>query len=571
MNILSDDFNKVVRQKLQAIILLFVLSGLPGFGQQDAPAKNYLLSTGIGYNFSLASGTLGSNSTNQSITGIYGSWGQGMLVNIDFGMRTCENLYTMLSLNYLNGRNIKSSSLYDNSNSSFDQRTINHMRIPMLFTVGSRYYLDLDCIAPSWADNSQLSKVEPYFGIGVGLALGSRMNNRIISESIQNNIENSLEIKSVTSFKPAATLYGELGFSYQSSERLAVFAGFKGNSLSLINSKERIRSYVEDGIEQSDRLTTAEFETIFVKNWNQLENLGPEAPTKQLAERHPASGLTFSIGILYDIDPVGEIPLFNLGKIGGFLPGRGKGRRLDPGKVNVTPDKIKAAAANKICKDCPKIKLKISSNNDEAVFPEKDIIIKRKGPWGGAKLKNVSILKSVVLCEQCPNSGSACCCMIDSLTVFFTFQIIINQIKIKKGVWLNTNVNDPENFGSTITGKKLPKDLENKQDWKLVDRKSVEIHERQHFADLQIILRDVIVEELERFEVEQRPCSKLAQKDCEKHVVRALTRIANKLNDKALEKARAIAKSENEDYSRGSDLEKRARTIQAAELNERLK
>ncbi|MBT4400600.1 MAG: hypothetical protein HOK84_12375 [Bacteroidetes bacterium] len=57
----------------------------------------------------------------------------------------------------------------------------------------------------------------------------------------------------------------------------------------------------------------------------------------------------------------------------------------------------------------------------------------------------------------------------------------------------------------------------------------------------------------------------------EKHVVRALTRIANKLNIKALEKARAIARSENEDYSRGSDLEKRARMIQAAELNERLK
>ena len=241
MRSLSGESNRIFRVKLTAIIIIFILTGSTGFGQNDLSSRNYLLSTGMGYNFTLAGGTLGTNNTNESISGIYGSWGQGMLVNIDLGMRTCENLYTMLSLNYLNGRNIRSSSLYGNSNSSFDQRTINHMRIPMLLTVGSRYYLDLGCLAPSWGDNSLLSKVEPYFGIGVGLALGSRMNNKIITESVQNNIENSLEIKSVTSFKPAASLYGELGCSYQTSERLAVFAGLKGNSLSLINSKERTR------------------------------------------------------------------------------------------------------------------------------------------------------------------------------------------------------------------------------------------------------------------------------------------------------------------------------------------
>jgi hypothetical protein len=550
---------------------ILLLCSLSGFGQSDLPERNFMLSAGFGYNFSQGGGTLGIKSTNESSSGIYGSWAQGAIFNVDFSMRTCENLYTQFSWSYLNGRDITSSSLYDNMNSSYHQYNTNHLRIPMVLMVGSRYYVDPGCFSGLFTEDLIPSKMYPYLGIGGGLALGSKMSARNLTESVQNGTENTLEIRSLTRFQPAGVLYGELGLRYDYSDRLSFFAGFRGSSMSLINSKSKIRSYVENGVDRVDQMYTNELETEFFRELDLNETAFPAKPSKQLAQLHPCSGLDFSVGILYDILPAGKLPPINPGKLGGFNPPRGNANLPDPGRIKLTPDKeIQPEALNDFCKNCPTIKLKITSNNDQEKFPSEDIVVIRHGPWGGAALKkDVSLIDKRVLCNQCPGSGDVCCCRIDSVYVNLTFVIFINETKIDKGVWLNTNINDEENFGCTIKGKELPADLKNKEDWKLVDRKSVEVHERQHFEDLQVMFAEVIEKELKNFVVLQRPCTIAALEVCEERVDNYLNEIVKKLNKLVKDEAKDIAASENKNYSRSSELEKRARSIQAVDLNRR--
>lgn len=569
MKNLPATFHKTVCFKLASFLLLIVFTGLSSFGQSFNPDKNYFVAAALGYNFSAAGGNMGSNNTNDGISGIYGFWGQGMLANAAVGMETCDNLYTLLSVNYLNGRNIKSSTIYDYPTSKYHENNTNHLRIPLLITLGGRYYLDPDCWSSYFKENSLVSRLEPYAGIGVGLAMGSRMKNTIITESVQNNQENTLEIKSKTKFKTAGTLYGELGLKYKTPGGLSVFGELKCTTLSLINSKGRITSYVENGQDQTAGLTPAELETEYFKELDFTETQFPMKPSKQLAERYPASGLCFTVGVLYDIHPGGPVPPANPNLGRGIFPPRGADRKPLPEGIKVTPDeRIKAAALNEICKDCPPINLRLKSNNDEAIFPEADIIVKPYGAWGGAQLENLSTVKSVILCETCAGSGASCCCRIDSLNLFLTFKLTLNENKINKGVWMNTNSSDPANFGRTKVGKQLPRSLKHKEDWQKVDRKSVIIHERQHFSDIQLALSETLNAELQKFMVVQYPCTENAKKACEKQVAKDLNVLGLKLKAIAKEAVKEIARAENREYMYG-ELEIRARTVQAAELNKR--
>ncbi len=563
--------------KMVVIFMLVITIGFTTFAQSAQENGKFILGAGLGYNFSLAGGNQGTNISNGVISGIYGSWGEGFTGNIDVGMKTCRNLYAILSLNYLNGKTVESNLFTSNPVQSFSQEFKSHLRVPIVIALGARYYIDLDCLSSYINQNSLASRFVPYLGLGVGVALAGRMTSTLSIEDITNNTVYTLESKSTMTFHPAPVVYGEVGVNYRITNRLSVVAGVRFSAFSLMNSKQRINSYSEDGVDKIPGMTTADLETEFVKDWNSLENQNPDEPTKDLAEKYPVSGLALTCGILFDIGQGGRVQLGKGGKRNhidhgavGDIPTPRTLRRKSPlEKLKDIPcEKIKAAVLADACKDCPPINLKLFSNNDDTIFPRENIDTCGIDAWGGAELVNIKFLESTFLNTKCDKKQHDCCCRIETLSIYLTFKLTLNPSKILEGVWLNTNKNDTANFGHTYVGKELPQEMENKQNWKQVDRRSVEVHERQHFTDIQAKIKKVLEEELEKIIVYSGPCGTRATNDCLGNLKKQMNTILTKMKNIANEAKVEIAEEENNDYGKG-ELEKRARAVQAEELNAR--
>ncbi|MBE0648883.1 MAG: hypothetical protein IH596_14020 [Bacteroidales bacterium] len=472
-------------------------------------------------------------------------------------------------MTYLNGKNLESTLFTSNTVQRFSQEFRSHLRVPIVISLGARYYIDLDCLSSYPTQNALASRFVPYLGMGVGVALAGRMNSTLSIEDITNNVVYTLENKSTTTFHPAPVVYGEVGVNYKISNRISVVAGVRFSALSLMNSKQKINSYIEDGIEKVPGMTTADLETEFVREWDIQEIQNPDKPSKFLAERYPASGIAITCGILFDIGQGGRTPQMNPTNV--RLNNAGKIDRRTYRSLEVPaidPVKIKLASQGAACTNCPEIDIIYRSNNDSVNFPGNRIILTDDGPWGKAEMDSITFPDTLILCEPCPGSGTQCCCRLAMLTVCINFSMTIDTVAINEGVWLNTR-GKPGKFGRTEIGLKCPSP--NPGDWKQVDLRSVVVHERQHFNDLKIYVDNEIKKVLlsnKEFHMYSCMCSEDNDSICKEKIKKYLPALLAILNKKAQEKVAEIAKLEKKKYGDGL-LEKRARAVQAEELNTR--
>jgi hypothetical protein len=553
-------FRKAAHLRSVIVLVCFSLCGLPGFSQPGISGRNIIAGAGFGYNFPFSGGNLGVNQTSAGIEGVYGSWAQGLAAGLDLGIETCDRLYAMFSLNYLHGREVEFTTVFENPNSSYHHSTVSRLAIPVVLTAGGRYYPDPSCCLLNRLGIGGGERFGPYIGIGAGLALGARMRSIQTTESLQPDFQYITEVISTTAFKPSLIATAELGMTYKVSESLKVYGGLDGTSISLLNSHRRITTFLENGIDRTDEIPVEGLETVFVKELEFQENQDPDEPSRELAEKHPASGISFNVGVLYNIAPRAKKPT---------IPPAGKGIGREPSKPKAPPaGKVQAAAAGANCKNCPPIQLMVTSNNDPEIYAEDNIEIVTSGPWGSAELRNLTMENYITICDTCLGSQGACCCQLVSLIVRLNFKMSLNLKKIEKGVWMNTNKEDKKGFGRTIVAKELPKGTPNPQDWKKVDRQSVEVHERQHFVDMKEAISANLGEALKQFEVIQYPCSPPPGEFCKKRVEEYLRGIGGRIQALANAKAKEIAAAENSEYMSG-ELEIKARTKQAEDLNSR--
>jgi len=542
-------------KKLTIFFLLMFLA-LLSHSQKYYDNTLFTLRAGFGYNLPVATGVLSTNYNNGAIDGIYGSWGSGFIPSLDFSVRIWGDFQALVGIGTLTGPEIRSSFVSVMENSSVDNSTKSKLWIPVLLTFGGRY--DIRLWEEKEDDDNICRRFTPYMGFGIGIAIGTTVKNH--STIVQTTGFNTVitDIKSTITFKPALDLYGELGVKYKISKNLSVFLDARLSALALMPSKQKITSEIINGQDVTSDLTVSQRETDFVKNVPSTTG-GQDEPSKELAEKFPASGISINCGISWNF---GGNVLF-----GG--PGPKIPPPVAPKPVNkgTTRDKIKVAAAVKTCMDCPPPDLTLISNNDDEDFPVENSRESSSGPWGKSGLSKTEILEHEAVCESCKGSEGTCCCMLKTLKVKLTFYIIYDTAALNKGVWLNTNKNSKE-YGHTRKGKSLPEKMANKEDWKIADKKSVEVHERQHCSDMKDAANSIIEEALKKVPVDQCVCGENGDKACKEKMENFCEQLGKKLNDLLSKTMDKISESENSEYGKG-DLEKKAREVQAEDLNNR--
>ncbi len=539
------------------LIFAFISPALAGKNQVISDDARFSLRAGFGYNLPVATGVLATSNDNGATKGIYGSWGKGVIPAIDFSVKVYQGVHVVLGAGTLFGPAVKSSSLSSTETSSTDQSTSSKIWIPVLLTAGGRYEIHL--YNDKGSKTGICHKFIPYVGFGLGIALGSRVKNSINSLQTTGSTSVNTETKSTTTFKPALDIYGELGVKYCLSKSFSVFLDARLSSLSLLPSKQKITSETINGKDVTSTLTTSQKETDFVRDVPSSAG-GPDEPSRELALKEPASGLAISCGISWNFGFGGKVMP---GGPGGSIPPGG----FKPAAAGPTREKVKVAGAVKACEDCPATELELVSNNDDKDFPAENSKEAKSGPYGKSELLKVEILTHDAVCESCNGIEGNCCCRLKTLKVKLTFQITYDTAALNKGVWLNTN-KDSKEYEHTRKGNSLPDRLANKEDWKKVDRKSVEVHERQHCSDIKDAAKNLILEALKKVTVDQCVCGENGGKTCKEKMDNLCVLLGRKLNEMLGNAMDKISASENENYTKG-DLEKKAREVQAQELNNR--
>lgn len=548
------------------ILFLFVLLAAVTRSQKINDDARFSLRAGFGYNLPVATGVLATNFDYGAVDGIYGSWGKGILPTLDFSVHTCKGFRAVVGTGMLFGPEIKSSVAGSSSTGIFNRTTKSGIMIPALITLGGRYDILL------W-DDVACSHFIPYMGCGIGLAVGTTVKNSVYSIQGSENNTTTTEIKSTTTFKPALDIYGEAGIKYMFSERLAVFIDARLSSISLMPSKQKITSESVNGQDITSTLSISQKETDFVKKVPATTG-GQGEPSKELAEKFPASGLAISCGIAWNFGLGGKVMLGGPGLGGGIPPGGPKG-----GGKGGTKEKVReagAAAFAENCKSCPPPVIVLTTNNEDGKdFPPENTKISKTGPYGKTELLKAQLLSDHATCDSCAavNQG-CCCCRLDSLKIKLTFQITYNTDAINKGVWLNTKKGS-DLYEHTCRGNTLPDHIQvngkqvdlKPEEWKKVDPKSVEVHERQHCSDLTEVAKKFLDAESKKL-TSFMCCTDNDKKRCKETVEKLCKSWKENLEAKLREKITEISDDEGADYGNGS-LEKKAREKQSEDLNKR--
>jgi len=288
--------------KHHIFFLLFTGMAVMSTAQETLPEPRFSLRAGGGYNFPFATGLINTATQNGAypISGIYGSWAEGWLVNMDFGIRAYKSFWGVLSLNYTSG---KSADMYAAYPSIGHTSSIpsNKFRIPLTITIGGRYFINLSGSSGTRDLHQLTNRFQPYLGIGAGIALAANMKTGTshLVFDINPITSGTMDVMSTTTFRPGAVLYGEAGVNFAISKNFSVFLEARFTSLSLMNYKRKVTSAILDGWDVTPHLSTQMRETDYVREVP-VRTTGSDYPDQALAEKYPASGIAVNCGLSWN-------------------------------------------------------------------------------------------------------------------------------------------------------------------------------------------------------------------------------------------------------------------------------
>lgn len=239
----------------------------------------------IGYQFSLAGGQLGdskfgySNTTSTSVTGVYGSWGQGLAFGLALDYKFCPCFTLELGGRYWDGAQVSNSDVSSGASDVLDANL-------NLFVLSLGDYYDFCC------DGS----FDPYLGFGVDMGVGGSIKST--------ETTTTLGVSEVGTATTTASLpiggYAEFGAKYHLSSHLSIFGELRYDALSLVANKKVVNSFSVNGVSQLSNLPLEETETDYVKSIPSSYSPSPTSPTQAIAPVAPASAWGINIGIVYN-------------------------------------------------------------------------------------------------------------------------------------------------------------------------------------------------------------------------------------------------------------------------------
>jgi opacity protein-like surface antigen len=250
-----------MKKNLFFIAALFVASSV---------SAQFYAGLSAGYALGADKQVLGVETTSTSDINLYGSFGNGMNINLKLGYNFTDNLGFELGANYLLG---SAQSILKNTTTTAEAKSSGLRLSPQLtFRLENGLY-------------SRMGLVVPVMGKTV---------------SDVNVAYTGVEVKKVYESKGAFSVgfIGAIGYSYKLSDNLSVFGELEYLSLTIKQGTKTLTEYTYNGTDMMSTQTISDKETEYVDEVKATDNSSDDEPTKELASRAPFSSIGINIGVM---------------------------------------------------------------------------------------------------------------------------------------------------------------------------------------------------------------------------------------------------------------------------------
>ena len=256
-----------------------------------APCYNYSASTQVAYNFPMSGGLLGTDNNNGTVTGVYGSMGEGTTVGGTFGYMFSNAVSALFAVNYFMGSTVKVQQVSIGSGYSSEY---NYEGKPSMvrLSLGGR----ANVIRRSNCNTGFI----PFIGFGVNLGVCAKEKVKESSTDITGTISNYIVSQSEMTFKTSFGGYGEAGTKYNINRRCSVFAAGRFNLMSIIPDKWVLNSRSVNGQDITGQLPISQKETDYKRELPADANSNINVPHQAIANPVPASSLSIEAGFIFN-------------------------------------------------------------------------------------------------------------------------------------------------------------------------------------------------------------------------------------------------------------------------------
>ncbi len=251
-----------MKKNLFFIAALFVASSV---------SAQFYAGLSAGYALGADKQVLGVETTSTSDINLYGSFGNGMNINLKLGYNFTDNLGFELGANYLLG----STQTIEKDEDYLKEGKSSGLRLsPQLtFRLENGLY-------------SRMGLVVPVMGSTIAT----------VNDKSNTGVETKISVENKGSF--SVGFIGSIGYSYKVSDNLSVFGELEYLSLTIKQGTSSITEYTMNGTDVLSTLKTIQKETEYVDEVKNTDNTNVDAPRKVLANRAPFSAIGLNIGVM---------------------------------------------------------------------------------------------------------------------------------------------------------------------------------------------------------------------------------------------------------------------------------
>lgn len=286
-------------------IAALVVAGTLIVGTASAQKGAYA-NVNFGYNFSLNSDVIGTNSTvnaegdglggYSSVTersNVTGSFGAGMNFGATFGMMFSDNIGAELGFNYLMGASYETTDKYSYTDTQTAANSYANDRTQTFSANMMQFNPSIVLTAGKTEGLNPYAKFGFIFGMGATITTEEK---DVRTGMGANTTESTDELSEGMAFGWS----GAFGATYSFSEKLGLFGEFNMVNMSYAPTKGRKTKYTVDGEDKLSDLTTSQVETKFEDSETYYsDGSANDEPTRTLKNNYSFSSLGLKIGLRF--------------------------------------------------------------------------------------------------------------------------------------------------------------------------------------------------------------------------------------------------------------------------------
>lgn len=255
---------------MKKLIALLAVVFIAGFSSQDSNAQNFIVKIGGGYALSSTTSLISTDADTNTVTGTYGSYGEGILPSLTLGYMFNKNIGLEVAGTYLLGKKFE------------------HEHTTAGITETHKQWGEGIIISPSITVQAPMKSMTPYarFGGVIGLV-------KVKSEETQSGTGALTGTnKTEESGKMGLGMNGALGLKFKAGKMLDIYAELYGQSM----------NYGPEKRENTETFTGGTLATTV----NYEEEYSTSTANTSLTPRRPFSNFGLNVGVVLTFGKVAK-------------------------------------------------------------------------------------------------------------------------------------------------------------------------------------------------------------------------------------------------------------------------